>query len=29
VFFFVLPVLTPWWRRLRGRPVGAPAPRET
>ena len=28
VFFFVLPVLTPWWRRLRGRPVDAPAPRE-
>ncbi|MEK7715838.1 MAG: tripartite tricarboxylate transporter permease [candidate division NC10 bacterium] len=29
VFFFVLPVLSPWWRRLRGRPGGAPAPRET
>src|SRR5262249_31688443 len=24
VFFFVLPVLTPWWRRLRGTPTPAP-----
>src|SRR5574341_129457 len=29
VFFFVLPVVTPWWRRLRGQPAGPPAPRET
>jgi putative tricarboxylic transport membrane protein len=29
IFFFVLPVLTPWWRRLRGLPGSAPAPRET
>ena len=29
VLFFLLPVLTPWWRRLRGAPVAAPAPRET
>ena len=29
VFFFALPVITPWWRRLRGLPAGAPAPRET
>src|SRR5437899_2143900 len=27
IFFFVLPVLTPWWRRARGTAV--PAPRET
>ena len=25
IFFFLLPVITPWWRRLRGGP-GAPAP---
>ena len=25
LFFFVLPVITPWWRRLRGLPVGTPA----
>jgi putative tricarboxylic transport membrane protein len=24
VFFFILPVLTPWWRRLRGLPTAAP-----
>jgi putative tricarboxylic transport membrane protein len=24
VFFFAMPVLTPWWRRLRGAPGGAP-----
>src|SRR5215510_3493022 len=24
IFFFVLPVLTPWWRRLRGTAVAAP-----
>jgi putative tricarboxylic transport membrane protein len=29
LFFFALPVITPWWRRLRGLPAGAPAPRET
>ncbi len=30
VFFFVLPVLTPWWRRLRGAPpvTASSAPRE-
>jgi len=27
VLFFLLPVLTPWWRRLRG--VPAPAPTST
>jgi putative tricarboxylic transport membrane protein len=26
IFFFVLPVLTPWWRRARGTAV--PSPRE-
>ncbi|MGH7344287.1 MAG: tripartite tricarboxylate transporter permease, partial [Candidatus Rokuibacteriota bacterium] len=25
IFFFVLPVLTPWWRRIRG--TAAPSPR--
>ena len=26
LFFFVLPILTPWWRRLRGLPTpGAPS----
>ncbi|MGH7311136.1 MAG: tripartite tricarboxylate transporter permease [Candidatus Rokuibacteriota bacterium] len=29
LFFFALPVITPWWRRFRGLPAGAPAPRET
>ncbi|MGH7324496.1 MAG: tripartite tricarboxylate transporter permease [Candidatus Rokuibacteriota bacterium] len=29
IFFFILPVITPWWRRWRGAPQGAPAPRET
>ena len=29
LFFFVLPVITPWWRRLRGVPVPAASPRET
>jgi putative tricarboxylic transport membrane protein len=24
VFFFALPVITPWWRRLRGAPGAAP-----
>src|SRR5216117_2730179 len=28
IFFFALPVITPWWRRLRGVPAAAPAPRE-
>ncbi len=27
LFFFVLPVITPWWRRLRGLPDPAGAPR--
>ena len=25
VFFFILPVVTPWWRRLRGFPAAAGA----
>jgi putative tricarboxylic transport membrane protein len=25
IFFFLLPVITPWWRRLRGRPLARPA----
>src|SRR5229473_3107358 len=25
IFFFALPALTPWWRRLRGLPAAAPA----
>jgi putative tricarboxylic transport membrane protein len=29
VFFFALPVLTPWWRRLRGLPARAPAHQES
>ncbi|HSF06537.1 MAG TPA: tripartite tricarboxylate transporter permease [Methylomirabilota bacterium] len=30
ILFFALPVITPWWRRLRGtRPSAAPAPRST
>src|SRR5207244_2714349 len=29
IFFFALPIITPWWRRLRGAPAAAPAPRET
>ena len=28
LFFFILPIITPWWRRLRGLPVAAPAHRE-
>ncbi len=28
LFFFSLPIITPWWRRLRGLPVAAPAHRE-
>jgi putative tricarboxylic transport membrane protein len=28
IFIFALPIITPWWRRLRGLPVGTPAPRE-
>jgi TctA family transporter len=27
IFFFVLPALTPWWRRVRGTPT--PAPQKT
>jgi putative tricarboxylic transport membrane protein len=26
VFFFVLPVITPWWRRMRGLPTSAASP---
>ena len=29
LFFFLLPVITPWWRRLRGLPAAAVSPRET
>jgi putative tricarboxylic transport membrane protein len=29
VFFFILPIVTPWWRRLRRLPAAAPARRET
>jgi putative tricarboxylic transport membrane protein len=29
IFFFLLPALTPWWRRRRGLAAAAPAPRET
>jgi putative tricarboxylic transport membrane protein len=25
IFFFALPVITPWWRKLRGLPSHAPA----
>jgi putative tricarboxylic transport membrane protein len=28
IIFFALPVITPWWRRIRGVPVITPAPRE-
>jgi len=23
IFFFVLPIITPWWRRLKGLPASA------
>lgn len=29
IFFFALPILTPWWQRLHGLPVVAPAPPES
>ncbi|HEY7216995.1 MAG TPA: tripartite tricarboxylate transporter permease [Candidatus Binatia bacterium] len=29
LLFFMMPIITPWWRRLRGLPAAAPAPRET
>jgi putative tricarboxylic transport membrane protein len=29
ILFFLMPVISPWWRRLRGLPAAAPAPRET
>jgi putative tricarboxylic transport membrane protein len=29
LFFFLLPVITPWWRRLRGLPAASVSPRET
>jgi putative tricarboxylic transport membrane protein len=29
ILFFLLPVITPWWRRLRGGPAPTPAARET
>ena len=28
IFFFMMPIISPWWRRLRGLPVSAPTPRE-
>jgi putative tricarboxylic transport membrane protein len=28
ILFFLMPIITPWWRRLRGVPIAAPAPRE-
>src|SRR6267142_2646449 len=28
VFFFMMPIIAPWWRRLRGLPAATPAPRE-
>ena len=29
IFFFALPIITPWWRRVRGLPAAAASPRET
>jgi putative tricarboxylic transport membrane protein len=29
ILFFLMPVIAPWWRRLRGLPTPTPAPRET
>src|SRR5215813_5457726 len=29
IFFFIMPIITPWWRCIRGNPVITPAPRET
>jgi len=29
LFFFALPIITPWWRRLRGASVPTASPRET
>ena len=29
ILFFIMPIITPWWRRIRGNPVITPAPRET
>jgi putative tricarboxylic transport membrane protein len=28
LLFFLMPIIGPWWRRLRGLPVAAPTPRE-
>ena len=28
LLFFMMPIITPWWRRLRGLPAATPAPRE-
>jgi TctA family transporter len=28
LLFFLMPIIGPWWRRLRGLPVAEPAPRE-
>ena len=28
LLFFLMPIIGPWWRRLRGLPVAAPSPRE-
>jgi putative tricarboxylic transport membrane protein len=29
ILFFLMPIITPWWRRMRGNPVITPAPWET
>ena len=26
IFFFIMPIITPWWRRLRGQPAPTPGP---
>src|ERR1700741_113939 len=28
ILFFIMPIISPWWRRWRGLPVSAPTPRE-
>jgi hypothetical protein len=28
IFFFAMPIITPWWRRLRALPVATPVPPE-
>jgi len=29
ILFFIMPIISPWWRRMRGNPMITPAPRET